>query len=42
MLQIYLSYAAWANNNGFAGIRKFSFRHAAEGAQPHDENTGIK
>jgi ferritin len=28
--QIYLSYAAWADNNGFAGIANFLFRHAAE------------
>ena len=28
--QIYLSYAAWADNNGFGGIANFLFRHAAE------------
>jgi ferritin len=28
--QIYLSYAAWADNNGFSGIGKFLFRHSAE------------
>lgn len=28
--QIYLSYAAWANINGFVGISNFLFRHAEE------------
>jgi ferritin len=28
--QIYLSYAAWSDNNGFGGIANFLFRHAAE------------
>ncbi len=28
--QIYLSYAAWADNEGYAGISNFLFRHAAE------------
>jgi ferritin len=28
--QIYLSYAAWADNNGYNGIANFLFRHAAE------------
>jgi ferritin len=28
--QIYLSYAAWADNNGYGGIANFLFRHAAE------------
>src|SRR6476620_5541760 len=28
--QIYLSYAAWADNHGFAGIANFLFRHAQE------------
>ena len=28
--QIYLSYAAWANNKGFGGIANFLFRHAQE------------
>jgi len=28
--QIYLSYAAWADNNGYSGIANFLFRHAAE------------
>jgi ferritin len=28
--QIYLSYAAWADNQGFAGIANFLFRHAQE------------
>jgi ferritin len=28
--QIYLSYGAWADNNGFSGIANFLFRHAAE------------
>src|SRR6478736_2345074 len=28
--QIYLSYAAWADNHGFAGIANFLFRHANE------------
>jgi len=28
--QIYLSYAAWADNNGYCGIANFLFRHAAE------------
>jgi ferritin len=28
--QIYLSYGAWADNNGFSGISNFLFRHAAE------------
>ena len=28
--QIYLSYAAWASNNGFEGIANFLFRHANE------------
>ena len=28
--QIYLSYAAWADNNGFSGIANFLFRHAGE------------
>lgn len=28
--QIYLSYAAWADNNGFGGIANFLFRHANE------------
>jgi ferritin len=28
--QIYLSYAAWADNNGYNGISNFLFRHAAE------------
>lgn len=28
--QIYLSYAAWAENNGFGGIANFLFRHAQE------------
>jgi ferritin len=38
--QIYLSYGAWADNNGFSGIANFLFRHAAE-ERNHDENTGI-
>jgi ferritin len=29
-----------ADNNGFAGIANFLFRHAAE-ERNHDENTGI-
>jgi ferritin len=28
--QIYLSYAAWADNNGYSGISNFLFRHSAE------------
>ena len=28
--QIYLSYAAWADNKGFGGISNFLFRHAEE------------
>ena len=28
--QIYLSYASWANNQGFGGIANFLFRHAEE------------
>jgi ferritin len=28
--QIYLSYAAWADNNGYGGIANFLFRHATE------------
>ncbi|MEO6883916.1 MAG: ferritin [Bacteroidia bacterium] len=28
--QIYLSYAAWADNQGYQGIANFLFRHAAE------------
>ena len=28
--QIYLSYAAWASNQGFEGIANFLFRHAHE------------
>jgi ferritin len=28
--QIYLSYAAWAENQGFGGISNFLFRHAQE------------
>ncbi len=28
--QIYLSYAAWADSKGFAGIANFLFRHAQE------------
>ena len=28
--QIYLSYAAWADNIGYSGIANFLFRHAAE------------
>ena len=28
--QIYLSYAAWAGNQGFGGIANFLFRHAQE------------
>jgi ferritin len=28
--QIYLSYAAWADDQGYAGIANFLFRHAAE------------
>src|ERR1039457_1743357 len=28
--QIYLSYAAWADNKGFCGIANFLFRHAEE------------
>ena len=28
--QIYLSYAAWADNIGFSGIANYLFRHAAE------------
>ncbi len=28
--QIYLSYAAWADNQGYNGIANFLFRHAAE------------
>jgi ferritin len=28
--QIYLSYAAWANSQGFGGIANFLFRHAEE------------
>jgi ferritin len=28
--QIYLSYASWADNNGYSGISNFLFRHAAE------------
>lgn len=28
--QIYLSYAAWANNQGYCGIANFLFRHAQE------------
>jgi len=28
--QIYLSYAAWADNHGYSGIANFLFRHAAE------------
>jgi len=28
--QIYLSYAAWADYNGYSGLANFLFRHAAE------------
>ena len=28
--QIYLSYGAWANHQGYAGIANFLFRHAQE------------
>ncbi len=28
--QIYLSYAAWADNQGFGGVANFLFRHAQE------------
>jgi ferritin len=28
--QIYLSYAAWANDKGFTGVANFLFRHAQE------------
>ncbi|MEJ0057032.1 MAG: ferritin-like domain-containing protein [Bacteroidota bacterium] len=28
--QIYLSYGAWADSNGFGGIANFLFRHAQE------------
>ena len=28
--QIYLSYAAWADNSGYSGIANFLFRHAGE------------
>ena len=28
--QIYLSYAAWANSEGFGGVSNFLFRHAQE------------
>src|SRR3954467_15393663 len=28
--QIFLSYGAWADSNGFAGIANFLFRHAQE------------
>ena len=28
--QIYLSYAAWADNHGYCGIAKFLFRHSQE------------
>ncbi len=28
--QIYLSYAAWADSNGFGGVANFLFRHAQE------------
>jgi len=28
--QIYLSYAAWADNKGYSGIASFLFRHATE------------
>ena len=28
--QIYLSYASWANNQGYAGVANFLFRHAQE------------
>jgi ferritin len=28
--QIYLSYASWADNNGYSGISNFLLRHAAE------------
>ncbi len=28
--QIYLSYGAWAENNGFGGVANFLFRHAQE------------
>ncbi len=28
--QIYLAYAAWADNHGYAGIANFLFRHAQE------------
>ncbi len=28
--QIYLSYGAWADDNGYGGIANFLFRHAAE------------
>lgn len=28
--QIYLSYAAWADNEGYGGISNFLFRHSAE------------
>jgi ferritin len=28
--QIYLSYASWADNEGYSGIANFLFRHAAE------------
>jgi ferritin len=28
--QIYLSYASWADNDGYSGISNFLFRHAAE------------
>ena len=28
--QIYLSYAAWADNQGFCGTANFLFRHAQE------------
>ena len=28
--QIYLSYAAWASNEGYGGVTNFLFRHANE------------
>src|ERR1700716_2892785 len=28
--QIYLSYGAWADSNGFGGVANFLFRHAQE------------
>jgi ferritin len=40
MPQIYLSYGAWADNNGFSGIANF-LPSCCRGTKSHDENAGI-